>query len=614
MLRAVRTQARKAAEEQLFARGFVRGPDEAWTGTVGLPQGGGDVAFRVQLPPAFPDTLPEVFVDRANLPRRIAHVERNGKVCIAPSTGISLDADRPEALVSTVLDRAAREVARGLRGESDPDLNVEFLAYWRTTDTKTSYSICRPDGALRTIAMVRIRGAGFLASEPVVFAESEADVADWAANLSAIVTPIGRALFVPLETPFPPPDFDVTPSVRTARALIELHMRSEDRAAFRARVDAIGLPATAVLSLPEPEPGAGRLLIGIRFPHPTGDAAKVARKGFRPGHVPTWRKLQVTGASPVESLDLRRLDREYLGARGGAAQALADKTVTVIGIGAVGAEIADALAAVGVGTLRFVDPELLEAENVHRHVLGVRHLDVGKATALRDEIGSRMPHLTLDARRARVEDIVVSEPSLILSADLIVVALGDETLERRLNRLLAGGPPRVHAWLEPLGVGGHALLCGLPGGGCFECLLVLDRELGLTNRAALTAPGQEIRRSLAGCAGTFSPYSALDARRTALEAAGLIGAALTGDEEQNVLISWRGDRSALETHGYRLSSRERVLLEGGRARIAGPDFARADCPVCGHAATTPVSVEGGGVDAVSAVSSLAATAAYHRSG
>jgi hypothetical protein len=56
-----------------------------------------------------------------------------------------------------------------------------------------------------------------------------------------------------------------------------------------------------------------------------------------------------------------------------------------------------------------------------------------------------------------VDNLLMDERDTILDADLIVVAVGDETLERRLNRLLAGGPPRLHAWVEPLGVGGHAL-------------------------------------------------------------------------------------------------------------------------------------------------------------
>lgn len=280
--------------------------------------------------------------------------------------------------------------------------------------------------------------------------------------------------------------------------------------------------------------------------------------------------------------DLQRLDREYLTARGGAGAV--ERTVVVVGVGAVGSEAAANLAALGVGRLRLIDPDIMAAENVHRHILGVRHLGEPKVTALATELASRFPHLSFDTRQQRIEEVLKTDAAFVVSADLVVVALGDETLERRLTRLLAGGPPRVHAWVEPLGVGGHALLTKPMHAGCYECLYAADPQFGLRNRAALSAPGQEIRRSLAGCAGTFSPFSALDARRTALEAAELAARALTDSTEPVALVTWRGEHSEFEAQGYQVSDRARMLAPGARSRTVGTEFARTDCPVCGRAA------------------------------
>jgi hypothetical protein len=124
----------------------------------------------------------------------------------------------------------------------------------------------------------------------------------------------------------------------------------------------------------------------------------------------------------------------------------------------------------------------------------------------------------------------------------------------------------------------------LTGFGCFECLFKLDQALGLVNAAALTGAGQEIRASLSGCAGTFSPFSALDARRTALEAAELASAVLTGAVRDTTLVTWRGERSAFEEAGYRLSARGALLGHGTRARVGAHELARIECKVClgGH--------------------------------
>lgn len=206
-------------------------------------------------------------------------------------------------------------------------------------------------------------------------------------------------------------------------------------------------------------------------------------------------------------LDLTRLDQSYLGARGGAARGLSAKRVVLVGAGAVGSEIAGMLGASGVGELRIIDPDTLTEDNVHRHALGVQNLDSDKALSLTARLRGRFPHLTFEGRKSRIEDLLVQDAQFITTSDLIILAIADDTLERRLNRLLIAGPPRVHSWVEPLGVGGHSLATGIAGPGCFECLFVQDDTHGLVNKASFVAPGQIIERSLAGCAGTFSPFS-----------------------------------------------------------------------------------------------------------
>jgi hypothetical protein len=218
---------------------------------------------------------------------------------------------------------------------------------------------------------------------------------------------------------------------------------------------------------------------------------------------------------------------------------------------------------------------------VHRHVLGVRNLDNEKAVALTAQLRSRFPHLTFEARKSRIEDLLLDDSQFVTDVDLILFALGDETIERRLNRLLIRGAPRIHAWVEPLGVGGHAFACGLSTPGCFECLFRYDGRGALFNSAAFVEPGQPIQRSLAGCAGTFSPFSAFDARRTALEAASVALAVLSGEQKESVLASWRGDRKDFENSGYRLSPRGADTRHGARVFLTSRDLAVRACNVCG---------------------------------
>jgi len=116
--------------------------------------------------------------------------------------------------------------------------------------------------------------------------------------------------------------------------------------------------------------------------------------------------------------------------------------------------------------------------------------------------------------------------------------------------------------------------------GCFECLYLRDAQHALFNRAALTAPGQEIRRSLAGCAGTFSPFSALDARRTAVDAAELAARIIANVAPTPVLVTWRGLHTAFEEEHYKLSLRAQRITAGARVEVVGAELLKEDCAGC----------------------------------
>jgi hypothetical protein len=601
VLSSIRALARGRAAAVLLARGFVADalpPDDPsgsgsqqWIGPLELPDLALSVEVRVRLPDDFPDTLPDVLVDRAQLPRRMAHVDRSGKVCIAPGSNLLLDADRPEALLSDALARAAIELARGHVGSSDADLQTEFLAYWWPTETPPTYSICAPAGVVRQICLTRVTGVKGFLDPGMLVADQRSDADAWALALGGAVDSETQALFVPLMSNFAPPEFDAPLSVREVSATIEAHADPVTVLAYRKHIETTTLPATILLSLPEVSRFDGRRLVAIRMERPPKELRTRLAHGFRPGHVPSWRIIQLIGAAPATRLRLERVDHEFLTARGGTSGAFAEACVVVVGVGAIGSEVARNLAALGIGRIVLLDPDDMEAENVHRHVLGVRHLGTKKVASMATDLKQRFPHLDISYRSERAEKLVMTESRLFMEANAIVLATGEETLERRLNRLLVGGPPRIHTWVEPLGLGGHALACGLrdPLGvaaqakGCFECLFQTDPTFGLLNLSALTAPGQEIRKSLAGCAGTFSPFSALDARRSALEATELAGALIATTLEEPCLVTWRGTRTAFEKGGFRLSRRAAVIGPTTRSEATGADFYRTDCSVC-HAA------------------------------
>jgi hypothetical protein len=135
----------------------------------------------------------------------------------------------------------------------------------------------------------------------------------------------------------------------------------------------------------------------------------------------------------------------------------------VIGCGAVGSHAIERLASLGIQHFRLIDHELLEPPNLYRHTLGARHMGTNKARALALELQARFPSMDARYTATDFEAVLRDDPSLVLAADLVIFALGNDTLELRCNAMLGPRQPRLHAWVEPLGIGGNVLATGISG-------------------------------------------------------------------------------------------------------------------------------------------------------
>jgi hypothetical protein len=166
--------------------------------------------------------------------------------------------------------------------------------------------------------------------------------------------------------------------------------------------------------------------------------------------------------------------------------------------------------------------------------------------------------------------------------DGFVIALGMPTLERQLARALRQCYPKtmvVHTWLEPLDLGGHAVLVNSSGQGCLDCLYRDDDGVdSLSSRTSFLERGQTLTRNLTGCASTFTPYGAIQSRRTALLAAELMLKALNGSDTPRY-VYWAGDGAAAAAHGLRPTAWWHKAKSNSSLEVTGPMFGSA-CRHC----------------------------------
>ena len=570
-LEAFQEEAFEQAAIELLKVGLKRADAREWVGTVRVDRC--ELSIRVCLPEQFPYVVPEVYVEREALSRRIPHVERNGKLCLLPNTGILIDSQRPRDLVKETWERARKLLSDGLKKKNSADFYTEFQAYWSAGATQDLGSICSLTGPTRQICVVYYydgRSPAFRA----LAADDLRSASRWLRKRGMKVHRSEVGFLYKLAKPLIPPDFDEVISVEQffqwLRSSSSLAMYNY----YKREFDEVCSSFSVLITMPT-MPEAACVLFAVRV----GKASLSFSRDQFDIHSGSGSCCS-TGVylyhPIIERLQVSRLDPDYLLPRSGASSQLQSKTVVVIGCGAVGSFLATHLALMGVGRLCLIDPECLTPSNIHRHTLGIDCVSINKALALKCALESRFPHIEVDHRANQIENVLRDERELVLNADVVALALGDETLELMLNDILRYGIPRIHAWVEPLGIGGHVLATGVsPDRGCFRCLFGEDPEVGLHNRSAFAGAGQPFQRTFAGCAGTFTPFASGDADQTALIASRLISDILAGRVEDNVLVSWFGDPTTFLAFGFELSSRADLFQPGEQKSIT--DFRRSEC-------------------------------------
>jgi len=537
---------------------------------------GRTVQIRLEIPPEFPGTLPNVYLEPWDALGFIPHVEyrgdqegNSGKVCYFEREGLVIDRRKPFTVLRSALDEALNVLRDGVEGDNTDSFAREFENYWRRLeDLEAMRSTVGSQGEVRRITWAQRN------ENPSYLAESESQIEDYLSgkSISGEFT-IRHAVFIPLKkgTRIPPPHPDEPFwTAEDLQSIVWENVAEEQKKKLEELTEECsGHQGVLLIGLPKPD--GSRALIGIRFDQD------------RYGHP----LLKGDDTRSLRPLRIDRRDKDFLIPRGGGRTSLSDKSALLVGCGAVGGYLTLELAQSGVLDLTLADPETLLPENTFRHVLGRTSWGKNKATALARKVSRSLPYMSTEAVPKRLEEAAEGKEPDFTQFDLVIFATGDPTFELEMNEHLRsspGGPPALHTWVEPYGIGGHSLLTGnAPEGACFECLYQGETGDSLHNRASFAAPDQTFGKRATGCSSLYTPYGASDAGRTANLALRLAIDALTGREKGNPLRSWKGKSDDFLNAGFELSHRYEATRE--QLREHSYAFKDHDCPVCQEAAS-----------------------------
>lgn len=543
--------SRKCAEKEFIAKAFSQKGENVWEGKldIGLRK---PIRIRVEFTDKFPYELPALFVEDLSkqFHQLVPHVNNKGKICIADDS-ILLDSERPDRIVIDALCKAQSLLRDGIEGKLAADIGEEFISY--LDFDSVSYTICNPFVvSSKEISLLEFKGF-YSNSISHLLADDLESGKKWLSKMNFDFQSEKKSWFHVLARAITPPDYKST--YRTKHFFRDIKNNSvsnKDYDRFMEWLKKVGLPVLVLVSIPISET-SGRALYGVSLKKPS---EKMAKKGGFRGKLSIERELDLILIEPVEQNRVIRLDPEYLLPRGGAEIALRKFSIAIAGCGALGSCLAEKFALMGIGNLRLIDNESLSNDNIHRHVLGVGYLRMNKAQAMKILLERRFPHLSIEYMDDDIVDVLTDEQNFITDTNLLCIALGNETLELNINRIMKRQMPRLHTWVEPLGIGGHVFATGLTNAcSCFSCLFERDEIFGLQNMAAFSAPGQNFSRRYAGCSGLFTPFSALNTDRTALEVVSLATDILKGLQQRDQLVSWYGDPRAFLDAGFKTTKR-----------------------------------------------------------
>ena len=508
---------------------------------------GKDVVLRIVFDKFFPIHKPLFFLKEPNSLGFIPHVDKSGSVCYSQNEGIVLDSTNPQGIINESFQKVLSTLEKGVSGENKEDFYLEFESYWNLQENLLCISsIVTTLDKPKKIIIAKKNNTEFFIADDDISINNFCN-----GKLSGKCTYV-NAFYIPFTTSLDilPPKYGQCWSYKEVKKILIFWMN--DREAKKIVKPLLANPKTTEYLIFDLIISDSRnALFGIKISNIKCNISK--RKRGKITKSPLLDKKVVF--SPIK---IDRYDKKYLVSRGGDGTILDNKRVLLIGCGSVGGHIALELARSGISSITLVDKETLSKENIYRHVLGFNYCDQAKSKALKSEIEKKIPHIKITSIEDSIENVLGNENFVISQWDLVIVALGDPTIELYLNKVFHKEekmPPFIFTWLEAYGIGGHALLSNNNTSGCFQCLYRDINEINvLYNLASFAKEKQNFAKSLSGCGGEYTPYSSIATNKTAIIATELAIDLLLEKEKDNPLISWKGD-SFNFTKKYELSPR-----------------------------------------------------------
>lgn len=273
-----------------------------------------------------------------------------------------------------------------------------------------------------------------------------------------------------------------------------------------------------------------KIIIGVRFPNLRGvlefQVFRIYKKAAPPGLLLRGdayeRMLSILNSyERVVAMPGDKFTKASFHIRNGSRvsqEVLETKVVNMLGVGAIGGEVADIMGKAGVGNMGLLDNQSIRPENPVRHVAGINYVGAMKVDAVADILKHHNPFIKVYAKRV---DLYTLNVFTHFHKDAwSISSVADDNLEGFLNEqaVIAGQPVFYVRALRGGKVG--RIFRVIPGtDACFRCLTLYDQE---QKEFVRIPPDPENLTLFNECNNPVRPASAADLKTISAIASGII--------------------------------------------------------------------------------------------
>jgi len=185
---------------------------------------------------------------------------------------------------------------------------------------------------------------------------------------------------------------------------------------------------------------------------------------------------------------------------------LKEKAVNIVGVGALGSEIADSLGKAGVGTLRLFDNQLMRGPNPARHLAGLDQMDLPKVAAVGSILTNHNPFIQVHLNGEDINTVDLNDH--FPEESISISSIAEDNTEAFLNERSVILHKVVYYARALRGGKAACIFRVIPGqDACFRCLELYRRE---ESEIVVIPEDEELPTIKNECNNPVRPASAAD--------------------------------------------------------------------------------------------------------